>query len=39
MMVTPKEIDEVIEDLGKIIASSIDIAVHKNLREEYLTIA
>lgn len=37
MMVTPKEIDEVIEDYGKIIASSIDIALHKKLREEYLS--
>lgn len=36
MMVTPKEIDEVIEDLSKIISSSIDIAVHENLRSEYL---
>lgn len=36
MMVTPKEIDEVIEDLSKIIACSIDMAVHNSLREEYL---
>lgn len=36
MMVTPKEIDEVIEDLSKIIASSIDIAIHDKLRQEYL---
>ncbi len=36
MMVTPKEIDEVIEDLSKIIACSIDMAVHNKLREEYL---
>ena len=37
MMVTPKEIDEVVEDLSKIIASSIDIAVHNCLRMEYLS--
>ncbi len=36
MMVTPKEIDEVVEDLGKILAAGIDIAVHKKLREVYL---
>lgn len=36
MMVTPKEIDEVVEDLSKIIASSIDVAVHESLRTEYL---
>lgn len=36
MMVTPKEIDEIIEDYGKIIASSIDIALHEKLRNEYL---
>ena len=37
LMVTPKEIDEVIEDYGKIIGSSIDIALHENLRNEYLS--
>lgn len=36
MIVTPKEVDEVIEDFGKIIASSIDIALHKRLRDEYI---
>ena len=36
MMVTPKEIDVVVEDLSKIIASSIDIAVNDTLRKEYL---
>lgn len=37
MMVTPKEIDEVVEDLSKIIASAIDISVHQTLRAEYLS--
>lgn len=36
MVVTPKEIDEVVEDISKILAAGIDIAIHKKLRETYL---
>ena len=36
MIVTPKEIDEVVEDISKILAAGIDIAIHKKLRETYL---
>lgn len=36
MVVTPKEIDEVVEDISKILAAGIDIAVHKKLRDTYL---
>lgn len=36
MMVTPKDIDEAVEDLSKILAAGIDIAVHKKLRDAYL---
>ena len=36
MMVTPKDIDESVNDLSKILAAGIDIAIHKKLRETYL---
>lgn len=35
MMVTPKEVDADIEDLSKIIATGIDLALHQGLLEEF----
>lgn len=36
MMVTPKEIDEDIEDLAKIIATGIDLSLHQSYKNTYL---
>ena len=36
MMVTPKDIDEAVLELSKIVAAGIDIAVHEKLRSIYL---
>ncbi len=35
MMVTPKEVDADIEDLAKIIATSIDLALHPSIKKNY----
>ena len=36
MMVTPKDIDEAVEDLSRILAAGLDVALHKKLRDAYL---
>ena len=36
MMVTPKEVDADVEDLAKIIATSIDLALHKSFKDSYV---
>jgi len=37
MMVTPKEVDADVEDLAKLIATSIDITLHESYRNTYLS--
>ena len=37
MMVTPKEVDADVEDLAKLIATSIDITLHDSYRNTYLS--